>query len=72
MGKGKGDSVLVHIGTNKSERGGTTAIVRKHRQLIRTAKQTRVEQLSRILPVMRSRGQGYRNCQRIAIYTLVQ
>ena len=52
VGSGKGGSVLVHVGTNNVEREGTTAIVRKYRQLVRTLKQTRVEQviLSGILP----------------------
>ena len=56
------------------EREDTTAIVRKYRQLDRTLKQTWVEQviLSGILPVMGSRGQGYKNCWRMAINTLVQ
>ena len=43
VGSGKGGSVLVHVGTNNVEREGTTAIVRKYRQLVRTLKQTRVE-----------------------------
>ena len=41
VGSGKGGSVLVHVGTNNVEREGTTAIVRKYRQLVRTLKQTR-------------------------------
>ena len=47
VGSGKGGSVLVHVGTNNV---GTTAIVRKYRNLVRTLKQTQVEQviLSRI------------------------
>ena len=45
VGSGKGGSVLVHVGTNNVEREGTTAIVRKCRQLVRTLKQTRVEQV---------------------------
>ena len=58
IGSGKGGSVLVHVGTNNVEKEGTTAIVRKYRQLVRTLKQTRVEQviLSGILPVMGRRG----------------
>ena len=58
VGSGKGGSVLVHVGTNNVESEGTTAIVRKYRQLVRTLKQTRVEQviLSGILPVMGRRG----------------
>ena len=63
VGSGKGGSVLVHVGTNNIEREGTTAIVRKYRQFVRTLKQTRVEQviLSGILPVMGRRGHKYRN-----------
>ena len=62
VGSGKGGSVLVHVGTNNIEREGTTAIVRKYRKLVRTLKQTRVEQviLSGILPVI---GRRYRNCR---------
>ena len=74
VGSGKGGSVLVHVGTNNVEREGTTAIVRKYRQLVRTLKQTRVEQviLSWILPVMGRRGHKYRNCRGMAINMLVQ
>ena len=74
VGSGKGGSVLVHVGTNIVEREGTTAIVRKYRQLVRTLKQTRVEQviLSGILPVMGRRGHKYRNCRGMAINMLVQ
>ena len=42
MGSGKGGSVLVHVETNNVAREGTTAIVRKYRNLVRTLKQTRV------------------------------
>ena len=74
VASGKGGSVLVHVGTNNVEREGTTAIVRKYRQLVRTLKQTRVEQviLSGILPVMGRRGHKYRNCRGMAINMLVQ
>ena len=74
VGSGKDESVLVHVGTNNVEREGTTAIVRKYRQLVRTLKQTRVEQviLSGILPVMGRRGHKYRNCRGMAINMLVQ
>ena len=74
VGSGKGGSVLVHVGTNNVEREGTTAIVRKYRQLVRTLKQTRVEQviLSGILPVMGRSGHKYRNCRGMAINMLVQ
>ena len=75
MGSGKGGSILVHIGTNNVEREGTTAIVRKYRKLVRTLKQTWVEQvmlLSGILPVVGRRGHRYRNCRGMAINMLVQ
>ena len=74
VGSGKGGSVLVHVGTNNVESEGTTAIVRKYRQLVRTLKQMRVEQviLSGILPVMGRRGHKYRNCRGMAINMLVQ
>ena len=69
VGSGKGGSVLVHVGTNNVEREGTTAIVRKYRQLVRTLKQTRVEQ---VIPVMGRRGHKYRNCRGMAVNMLVQ
>ena len=74
VGSGKGGSVLVHVGTNNVEREGTTAIVRKYRNLVRTLKQTRVEQviLSGILPVIGRRGHRYRNCRGMAINMLVE
>ena len=74
VGPGKGGSVLVHVGTNNIEREGTTAIVRTYRNLVRTPKQTRVEQviLSGILLVIGRRGHRYRNCQGMAINMLVQ
>ena len=74
MSQGKGGSVLVHVGTNNVEREGTTAKLRKFRQLVRTLKQTRVEQeiMSGILPVIGRRSQRYRNCRGMAINMLVQ
>ena len=61
MGPCKGGSVLVHVGTNIVEREGTTSIVKKYRQLLRTLKKTQAQLiiLSGILPVMGRRGQGY-------------
>ena len=35
MAPGKGGSILVHVGTNNKEKGCTTYIVRKYRQLVR-------------------------------------
>ena len=58
VGSGKGGSVLIKVGENNVEREGTTAMVRNYRQLVRTLKQTLVEQviLSGILPVIGRRG----------------
>ena len=65
MASGKDGSVLVQVGTNDVERESTTAIVRKYRQLVRTLKQTRFEQviISGILPIIGRRGQRCRNCR---------
>ena len=54
LGHGQGGSILVHVGTNNTDRDGTTRIVKKSRELVETLKKTRVEQiiLSGILPVM--------------------
>ena len=74
VGSGKCGSFSLHVGTNNVEREGTTTIVRKYRKLVRTLKQTRVEQviLSGILPVIGRRGHIYRNCWGMAINMLVQ
>ena len=45
VGSGKGGSVLVHVDKNNAERECATAIFRKYRNLVRTLKQTRVEQV---------------------------
>ena len=68
----KGDDVGVCLPGAKIE--AITERVRKYRQLVRTLKQTRVEQviLSGILPVMGRRGHKYRNCRGMAINMLVQ
>ena len=56
-----------------SDKGGS-AIVSKHRNLVRTLKQTQVEQvrLSRILPVIGRRGHRHRHCRGVAINMLVE
>ena len=74
VGSGKGGSVLVHVGINNVQREGTTAIVRKCRNLVRTLKQTRVEQvtMSGILLVIGRRCHRYRNCRGMAINMLVE
>ena len=70
MGPDKGGSILVHVGTNNAKWYVTTVIDKKYRQLVRRVKQTRVEQIimSGILPIMGSKGQGYRNCRRFSNY----
>ena len=69
MGRGKGGTILVHIGTNNADKEGTTAIVDKYRKLLKKTKEARVEQiiLSGILPVFGNRIDGYRNLKRMAI-----
>ena len=53
MGRGNGGSILVHIGTNNTDKEGTTAIVEKYRNLLKKTKKARVGQilLAGILPV---------------------
>ena len=72
MGRGKGETILVHIGTNNADKEGTTAIVDKYRKLLKKTKEARVEQiiLSGILPVFGNRLDGYRNSKRMAVKRL--
>ena len=74
MGRGKGGTILVHIGTNNADKEGTTAIVDKYRKLLKKTKEPRVEQiiLSGILPVFGNRLDGYRNSKRMAINGMVK
>ena len=74
MGRGKGGTILVHIGTNNADNEGTTAIVDKYRKLLKKTKEARVEQiiLSGILPVFGKRIDGYRNSKRMAINMMVK
>ena len=53
MGGGNGGTLLVRIGTNNTDKEGTTAIVKKYRNLLKKTKEARVGQiiLSGILPV---------------------
>ena len=69
MGRGKGGTILVHVGTNNADKEGTTAIVDKYRKLLKKTKEARVGQiiLSGILPVFGNRIDGYRNSKRMAI-----
>ena len=67
MGRGKGGTILVHVGTNNADKECTTAILKKYRDLLKKTKQARVGQiiLPGILPVIGSRNQGYRNSRRM-------
>ena len=69
MGRGKGGTILVHVGTNNADKEGTTAIVDKYRNLLKKTKEARVGQVipSGILPVFGNRIDGYRNSKRMAI-----
>ena len=60
MGRGYGGSILVHVGTNNTDKEGTTAIVDKYRKLLKKTKEARVEQiiLPGILPVFGNRIDG--------------
>ena len=69
MGRGKGGTIMVHVGTNNADKEGTTAIVDKYRNLLKKTKEARVGQiiLSGILPVFGNMIDGYRNSKRMAI-----
>ena len=60
---------MVHIGTNKSDKEGSTAIIENYRNLLQKTKQARVGQiiLSIMLPVFGNRIQGYRNSKPMAV-----
>ena len=74
MGRGYGGSILVHVGTNNTDKEGTTAIVEKYMNLLKKTKQARAGQiiLSGILPVFENRIQGYRNSKRMAVNGMVK
>ena len=45
MGRGKGGTILVHVGTNNADKEGTTAIVDKYRNLLKKTKEAGVGQI---------------------------
>ena len=45
MGRGNGVTILVHVGTNTTDKEGTTAIVEKYRKLVKKTKQARLGQI---------------------------
>ena len=69
MGRGKGGTIMVHVGTNNADKEGTTVIVDKYRNLLNKTKEARVGQIimSGLLPVFGNRIDGYRNSKRMAI-----
>ena len=73
-GRGNGGTILVHVGTNNTDKEGTTAIVEKYRKLLKKTKQARLGQiiLSGILPVCGNRIQGYRNSKKMAVNGMVE
>ena len=74
MGRGNGGTIVVHVGTNNTDKEGTTAIVEKYRKLLKKTKQARLGQIifSGILPVCGNRIQGYRNSKRMAVDGMVE
>ena len=74
MGRGYGGSILVNVGTNNTDKEGTTAIVEKYKNLLKKTKQARAGQiiLSGILPVFGNKIQGYRNSKRVAVNGMVK
>ena len=69
MGRGKGGTIMVHVGANNADKEGTAAIVDKYMNLLKKTKEAGVGQviLSGILPVFGNRIDGYRNSKRMAI-----
>ena len=74
MGRGNGGTILVHVGTNNTDKKGTTAMFEKYRKLLKKTKQARLGHiiLSGILPVCGNRIQGYRNSKRMAVNGMVE
>ena len=74
MRRGNGGSILVHVGTNNTDKEGTTAIVEKYRNLLKKTKQARVGRiiLSGNLQVFGNMIHGYRNSKRMAVNGMVK
>ena len=74
MGRGNGGAILVYVGTNNTDKEGTTAIVEIYRRLLKKTKQTRLGQviLSGILSVCGNRIQGYKNSKRMTVNGMVE
>ena len=74
MGRVNGGTILLHVGTNNTDKEGTKPRVDKYRKLLKKTKQVRLGQiiLSGILPVCGNRIQGYRNSKRMAVNGMVE
>ena len=74
MGRGYGGSTLVHVGTNNTDKEGTTAIVEKYRNLLKKTKQARFGRiiLLGILPVFGNRIRGYGKSKGMAVNGMVK
>ena len=74
MGRGNGGTIIVHVGTNNTDKEGTTAIVEKYRKLVKKTKHARLGQiiLSGIFPVCGNRIHGYRNSKSMAVNGMVE
>ena len=64
MGGGTEGVVLVHVGTNNSEKERTTTFFGRFKMLVKTLKEARIGHivLSGILPIMGGRDEEHRNC----------
>ena len=74
MGGGTGGAVLVHVGTNNSEKERTSPIVGRYKMLVKTLKDARIGHIvfSGIFPIMGGRDVEHRKCRGVAINTQVQ
>ena len=74
MGRVNGGTILAHVGTNNTDKEGTTPRVENYRKLLKKTKQVRLGHiiLSGILPVCGNRIQGYRNSKRMAVNGMVE
>ena len=65
MGRGNGGTILVHVGTNNTDKEGTTAIVEKYRKLLKKTKQAR---LGQIIFQRRTEAGTNNRCLRILVF----
>ena len=74
MRRRNGAPILVNIGTNNSDKEGTTAIVEKYRYLLKKTKQARVGQiiLSGIYQWLEAGADDTKKSRRMAVNVMVQ